>query len=299
MSAKKHHFVPVCYLREWCAEDGMITVYRKDNPNNPYRQIPQKIGLRKYYYSQPTPDGNRDNERLEQFFSREIETKWPLMVQRMQANENINDDLIYMTKFIVAQRVRVPAARDSIERFLAASVKAETLKLRSKGKLPSLPIGMEDQLDNVEVSIDPHMSIHAMIEMALGLGTILDGVGFQVLNNNTDINFLTSDNPVIYFDPTTIYEAMRPYSVQLGGPISFYMPVTSTLMLYGHSSKKDHFARKGLEYAIVEDRDKVAAINNLIVRFAYEAVYSSGKYDKVDIVTNAHLSPILEVNSPP
>ncbi len=299
MSAKRHHFVPVCYLREWSADDGMITVYRKDDPKNPFRQIPQKTGFRKYYYSQPTFDGNRDNERLEQFFSREVETKWPLMVQRMQVNENINDELIYMIEFVVAQRVRVPAARDSIERCLAAFVKARSLQLRFEGKIPPPPIGMEDLLDNVEVSIDPHLSIHAMVEMALGLGTILDGVGFQVLHNNTGINFLTSDNPVIYFDPTTAYEAMRPYSVQLYGPISFYMPVTPKLMLHGHSSKKNHFARNGLEYVVLEDRVEVETINSLIVRFAYETVYSNGNSSEIDIVTGAHLSPILEVDIGP
>jgi hypothetical protein len=46
------------------------------------------------------------------------------------------------------------------------------------------------------------MSLHAMSDLARGFGVILDHLGFEVLHNETDVSFLTSDNPVVCFDPT-------------------------------------------------------------------------------------------------
>ena len=46
------------------------------------------------------------------------------------------------------------------------------------------------------------MSLHAMPDLAKGFSIILDQLGFEVLHNKTDVSFLTSDNPVVCFDPT-------------------------------------------------------------------------------------------------
>ncbi len=73
---KRHHYTPITYLNHFADNLGRIYAYRKDDVNTPLHVRPSEIAFERYYYSQPLPDGSRDNNTLEDFFST-IETTWP------------------------------------------------------------------------------------------------------------------------------------------------------------------------------------------------------------------------------
>jgi len=161
MAKKRHHFLPKAYLKPFCDEEGKLHVYRKDKPEQEIRLSPDNTGFHKYYYSQATPSGRRDDDTLEDLFS-EYESEWPGIVLKFRARENVNRHLDTICAFIGLQRARVPAARDACERILAENVKATIRRMRDQGDLPPLPFGLGDLFDHVDVAIDPHQSIHAM-----------------------------------------------------------------------------------------------------------------------------------------
>ena len=97
----------------------------------------------------------------------------------------------------------------------------------AQGKLPPKPTGHDDILDHLEFSVDPQLSLHAMRNMLLGIGRVFDQVGIGALHNMTDIPFLTSDNPVVWFDPSVPEAKMRPYVLQGGGPVVLLFPADS------------------------------------------------------------------------
>ena len=103
--------------------------------------------------------------------------------------------------------MRVPAARDIS---LAEQAKATHRVLDQAGKLPPKPKGHEDILDHISVSIDPHQSLHAMPALMRGFGHVLNWLEFEVVHNETDVSFLTSDNQVVVFDPTEREKACCP-----------------------------------------------------------------------------------------
>ena len=80
---KRHHYVPICYLDGFTAAGGRIFAYRKDDPFPPLYLKPDEIAFERYYYSQPLLDGGRDNNTIENFFSK-IETTWPPIVERIR-----------------------------------------------------------------------------------------------------------------------------------------------------------------------------------------------------------------------
>lgn len=290
---KKHHYVPVSYLKAFRANDGMVTVFRKDAPDQPHRQIPDEIGFHRYYYAQPLEGGGRDTNRLEDRFS-ELETKWPAIVELMSKAAPVNDRLEDIFSFIGLQRARVPAARDAAERILAEAVMAETRQLRADGKLPRQPDGFEDILNHAVVSIDPHQSIHAMAHIIRAMGEVFDRVGLGVLHNVTSVDFVTSDNPVLYFDPATGSDDMLPYTLQASGNVVLMMPVSPTLMIYGTSWDKSRFASEGLGYGELDDVAKVRMMNETVIRFGYAAIFARGQPDVEIIRKHALLSPVLK-----
>jgi hypothetical protein len=290
---KRHHFVPRTYLRAFCDQNGKLRVYRKDGPVEPLYQAPEATQFRNYYYSQPVPGGGQDNNTLEGFFSK-IESDWPETVAKLHARGAVNDRLANIFEFIALQRVRVPASRDAVEASLAQMVKDSMKFMLDVGSLPAPPLGLEDLPDRVKVSIDPHRSLHAMVTMLEGVAAILRLVGWVAAHNNTGRSFITSDNPVLWFDPSVPLDEQRPYTIQPNGPISVVFPVSPKLALIGSNDYQQFFRKHGLQHVDVPDEEYVFSINQQICRFAYESVITQELGWEEMISRHKATSPIHE-----
>jgi hypothetical protein len=133
-----------------------------------------------------------------------------------------------------------------------------------------------------------------MVEMLRGTGTLLSLIGVGVLKNETDIPFLTSDNPVMWFDPSVAAVDLRPYNVRPDGPISFLFPVAPDLCIYGDNMMRERFAYEGIQYGKLNKPESVVAINRQVCRFAYEAVFAQRTGQDALVREYAALSPVLE-----
>lgn len=295
MDKKRHHYVPKAYLKFFCDEEGKVRMYLKDDPDKVIHQAPDNVAFHKYYYSQPLPEGGMDHNALEDVFS-ELEAKWPPIVEKLQQRENVNDSLEDIFTFTALQRVRVPAARDASEQMLAELVKITARRLDAAGIFPPKPKGFEDILDHAEVAIDPHQSLHAMEHNLSGLGQVFDKIGLGALHNLTDIPFLTSDNPVIWFDPSIPESKMQPYVLQPDGPIVLLFPVAPNLMIYGHSSMREKFAQIGFTHGELSERGRAKVMNRHVCRFAYKAVFAQEVGHEPLIRKYSNLSPTLRTN---
>lgn len=118
---RRHHFVPVTYLRGFTSGDGFLFAVRKDEPDRTIRIRPTEAAFRNYYYSQPLADGSMNHNALEDAFST-FESLWPQIVRTLGSGTNLNSVLNDLHAMIGFQRVRVPAFRDAIEQSLSASL---------------------------------------------------------------------------------------------------------------------------------------------------------------------------------
>ena len=292
MDKKRHHYIPKAYLKFFCDDTGKVLVYRKDDPSKAIPLSPDSTGFHKYYYSQPRPDGGKDHNALEDCFAK-IEGKWPEIVDRLHRRESVNDSLIDLFQFMILQRARVPASRDATESIEAERALASIRRLDGAGKLAPKPEGFEDILDHVEVPINPHQSIHAMIPVMQGTGQVFDRIGFGALHNKTEIPFLTSDNPVIWFDPSVKDSDLQPYVLRPDGPIVLLFPVSPSLVIYGDSPMREQFASEGLGAADLSDIRLVELINRQVCRFAYQTIFAQKAGQERLIHEHAALSPTI------
>jgi hypothetical protein len=239
------------------------------------------------------PEGGQDNNTLEDFFST-IESTWPPLVDRMRSGSATSSDLEALYNFMGLMRVRVPAARDMVEILLAEQIKATARRLDQTGKLPLKPKGQEDILDHMSVSIDPHQSLHAMPALARGFGIVLDQLKFEVVHNETDVSFLTSDNPVAYFDPTVQEASVLPYQVRPPfGSIELLFPVDPDTVLRGCTGPH------ALRHVTLTDRQSAKRINRFAARFGYRFVFSRDQTHEALITKHAGSSPVLKANVAP
>jgi hypothetical protein len=292
MNKKRHHYIPKAYLKSFCDSTGKVLVCRKDDPCKTISLSPDNTGFHKYYYSQPRLDGGKDHNALEECFSK-IEDKWPGIVDRLHRREDVNDSLIDIFQFMILQRARVPASRDATEKIEAERTLAWARRLDAAGKLPPKPKGFEDILSRVEVSINPHQSINAMVPVAQGIGQVFNRIGFGALHNKTEIPFLTSDNPVIWFDPSIKDSDLQPYVLRPDGQIVLLFPVSPSLVIYGDSPMRDQFVSEGLGIADLSDTSLVEAIDRQVCRFGYQAIFAQKTGQERLVQEYATLSPVI------
>lgn len=286
---KRHHYVPVTYLRNFTDQRGRVYVYRKDDPEKPLPLRPQEAGLERYYYSQFADDGTRDDDQLEAAFNL-FENLWPSIVEGLSSRQAEFRNSDYLIAFMAMSRVRVPAFRDAIELQLARSVGNHAKLLYKAGELAPLPEGHEDLLEKLLVSIDPQKSIEAMAHLARPIGMLLAHLEMEAVHNQTGIPFITSDNPLIYFDPTVPESRMLPYTVLPQGPVEALFPVTPNLLVRAHS----RFSGHGVQHRDTDNARWVRRVNRLTAKFAYKAVFASTAEVATLVRTHASKSPVLE-----
>ena len=292
---KRHHYVPVTYLRNFADASGHLQVFRKDDPARPFRQRPESTGFERYYYSQFDDDGARDDDRLEAIFS-EIETDWPAVVAALANREAMFAAAPHIITFLSLTRVRVPAFRDSAELHLGHSVQTQALLLHAAGELPPLPDGFPDLMDKIQVTIDPQKSLEMMARALNDMGKLFATLSFDVLHNATDQAFLTSDNPVIYYDPHVPPLAMRPYTIpQDASRIELLFPVSATMVLRGRTRPR----RRDIGHRTISDRRTIFRINRLICRFGYRTIFATDTREASLIASTAALSPVARLDRMP
>lgn len=292
---KRHHYVPVTYLKNFADNSGHLHVFRKDDPTRPFRQKPESTGFERYYYSQFDGDGVRDNDRLEAIFS-EIEAHWPTVVAALAHREAMFAAAPQIITFLSLMRVRVPAFRDPAELHLGHSVHTQAVLLNAAGELPPLPEGYPDLMEKIQITIDPQKSLETMALALDVMGKLFASLSFDVLHNATDRPFLTSDNPVVYYDPHVPPPALRPYAVPKdASQIELLFPVSTTMMLRGRTRPQ----RSDIGHRTISDRRSIARINRLICRFGYRTIFATDTREASLIASTAALSPVVQLDRMP
>lgn len=162
------------------------------------------------------------------------------------------------------------------------------------GKLPPPPRGFEDIPDKVEVSIDPHQSLHAMPGLLKKIGELFDTVGLAIIHNTSDVPFLTSDNPVVWYDPSVPIESQDPYAISSDGPIAIQFPISPNMMLFGTKEYRERYCTQGLLHGEIPDVEWVHYVNTQTCRFGYGAVIAQSLGQEEMIQAHSALSPVFD-----
>ncbi len=297
---KRHHFVPVTYL-DGFTKGGRLQVYMCDRPGPPLSLAPENIAYRNYYYSQPIPDGGRDNDRIENLFDNEVETHWPEAKAAAREDRLTPELWARLYLMLASLRARVPATREMIETALAAQVRVAHDKLEAAGRLPPKPqILQGDFWDKVHLSIDPHQSMHAMPQILESVNWVQQAVGFEILHNRTDRPFITSDNPVAWYDPTVPAAQRRPYKLdRTTMRTELIFPIDAWTLLRGTNVLKRRQAGGPPLSRDVTDEAVVRRLNRVTAQYAYRLAFGQDSSSERLIRHFAETSPVLRSTTHP
>ncbi|WEK58810.1 MAG: DUF4238 domain-containing protein [Candidatus Brevundimonas phytovorans] len=294
---KRHHFIPITYLEGFTDDRGRIQVYFADKGGEPQPIVPTEIAFRKYYYSQPTPDGGKNNNLLEDLFCSEVEQFWPAAREAARTNSITPESWSHLHVMVASLRARVPATRELIESALAAQVRGIAAKMDREGRLPPMPDGLDDIWSKIDVSIDPHQSIHAMPSILQSTNAVVMNLGFEILHNRTSTPFITSDNPVCFYDPRLPDSQRLPYNLDRKPErAELQFPIDSWTMLRGKTTLKGHQGSRGPFSRTITDESVVRRINRCTARYAYRMSFACDRTSETLITRFADRSPVLRSN---
>jgi hypothetical protein len=285
---KQHHYIPTTYLENFCDDEGTLWLHDKWTGKS-FPSQPSSVLKEKRYYAQPDHSKKTWNHSIERFFSEKIETDWSKTVRLIQSSPQRVGQLYNLHMSLYAFRVRVPNCRKAIEYSLQEQVKLFSSFMKGKEFLENERRIIEhfnktlnksyksmDELYEdgaMVITIDPHKSLLAMADIAMGFSRVVSELQFHFVKNQTAIDFNSSDNPIVYFPVGQSVVDCEPYQFRPDRPFEFIFPITKRHCLYHNSLNP--IATQQIAVTETNNPGFVKRINDFVGAFADRYVVSS------------------------
>lgn len=213
---KRHHFLPIFYLKNFC-ENEFFWVY--DREKNEYRkQTPNNTATQKKYYSFIGCDGKEHNE-IENKVLSDIETETKPIIDKINNRKIINlYEKMILTIFITFLHLRGPGfekeMNDIFEKFIKIyakftfSTEENTKKIikRLEGNNKQKKLSPKKLIDfvnkeNYKVKAHRVFSLKMMYELAQELPIYFIQMDWQFCYSPKTSLFVTSDTPFVLIPP--------------------------------------------------------------------------------------------------
>lgn len=212
------------------------------------------------------------------------------MRRKIEINQ---EDWAGFVRFISSMHIRVPSKRYAVIELLRESVFREMSQYDLD--MPDMPEeifrqyrglagesakdkpSIKDLIDvgMVRVSIDPHRYISSMSRLVSSIILFSKGFSFgvpRVLHNETDVPFVSSDNPVCFYSGQSLKHVESPYRVRDSRSFSFIFPISSKMILVNGCLAKGRNI-----HTSVDRVDFVRDVNRVVFKFANRFVFSGNR----------------------
>lgn len=215
---KKQHFIPQCYLKAWCDPSAPINlnpyvwVFSKDG-NHVKKKSPKNIFFETDMYTVIKADGTRDlvlEHGLMQLESQYATIRDRKLSRQLPLDPN---DHLNVCAFLAAMHARTRASREHWgqqwkQPLVIMDKMMEWLHLATPEQIEqavsaSVPTSSSaDSLTYEDIKTLVEDPLQNMLPIIVQAETpLLCKLDFAVLTTTDDIGFITSDHPVIWFDP--------------------------------------------------------------------------------------------------
>jgi hypothetical protein len=291
---KRHHFVSVTYMNGFTDDAGKIRVYRSEAPEEPIHVKPAAIGFEKYYYSKDRPEGGEEHHELEDLWAA-IEEVWPATLRAVRARRLSPAISFNVLGMVAIMKTRVPAARDRNSLLMAAELRASMEALERIGKLPTEYQIYAGKLDTVPVAANPKRTLAKIFEEMKEIGDLYFRMGFEVFHNSSDLPFITSDNPVCFYNPVDFIHRRSPYDLE--ADVELIFPLDAHTALRGNSKLKP--VNQIVRHRQVRDASAVRRLNRTIAQFGYRYVIAADRSSDDLAGLYAQCCPTVEIEVRP
>lgn len=243
----KQHYVPNCYLKAWCdpqtpkGREPYVWMFPKEGGQGK-RKAPSNIFSEPEIYTLYTDDGKPDRSIETSFSSLEGEfTK----IRRLRLNKkkplDVQDEIL-LRLFIAAMHARTKAMISHIKNIWKEPLEMmDEIDEKLRDATPEERLQMAHATQPITGNQDDSFSREDLQEMFDNpVGTLMipqiqiemdsyTRMGLAIMNTSGNERFITSDNPVVWFDPEACKRPW-PYNVAALGykTVEIYFPISPT-----------------------------------------------------------------------
>ncbi|MCD4699990.1 MAG: DUF4238 domain-containing protein [Phycisphaerae bacterium] len=230
---RKHHYLPQFYLRGFSVNGRQIYQIEKDSSRGYLCSIEDAAAIRDYY--ELDYPGAKDPQSVEKRLA-EIENRHSDVLRQIIENGSISPDVhARLVEFVSLMRLRVPAVKAYIEKFLRQMVRSTTVIMERNGMLPPAPEVLPEVLkvDEVQIVIANWKCLEEMFVLAANpkILKILASMQPRIFHVPAGAMLLTCDQPVAIYHPEA--SPNDPYGIGIvhaHTEISF--PLSSQVLLH-------------------------------------------------------------------
>ena len=255
-----NHYVPQFYLKNFSGNDS-IGVYNFERKKFVDETAIRKVGGREHLY------GNDD--KLENWFQ-DLEGKWAEIIKNILQQEKIPRDsteYTYLLIFVYLSDIRGAEVADRFHDFKLQEGKNVARILKEQGKL-NMP---EEVIDNLTLKIDRPNLVY--IQGMQKLISIISELCPLLIINESDVDFITSDVPVVKYNKWFIErEYMHPCGFGHMGAHCF-IPLSPRVCfcLYDDGVYNNQYGKK--DRIRIYQSKVVSELNSLFIENAYKEIY--------------------------
>jgi hypothetical protein len=304
---KQHHYIPQTYLSAFASVEGYVCLYDLWNEARLIRTTPKNMLKEKDLYTQPVHAEGRFDTNFETLFS-EIEGWWPTLLNALESRQELDDAARErLFEFIVMMRVRVKTTLKAASKLLQEigedaisavdqPLVGEALEVfrraapdlgPSQGRSDVQPIDLINA-GLANLSVDPHRALVCLPNLVLGMAHVVGRMGLlSLIHNRTAVDFITSDNPVVYQAKNSSGNIGQPYTTTSSGDFEFYFPLSPRLAI-----RFATYARTLPTHRNEFSENVVRRMNLLVARFADRYVVTRNPVDAAPLLEFADECPI-------
>ena len=285
---RRHHILPRFYLEGFTSPLKKSILYQYEKGNSKIvKTTPENAAVIKDYYSFDDPPSEEVENMVEEILAI-VESYSAPVLEKIKEKEEIDDeDRENFSIFLAYMFTRVPHHRQMTEEIYGKGMKSWLMALASHkegfksemkkyeentGKKIDVPFEKLRKFlaDESKYEVRPHPNISLdFVSFGLEIAPIFQDMKWSFLEATENYKYLTSDNPIYYFDPTA------PPGQGIGlinENIEVYFPVSRDLMFFGCWHNVQGYKKS--ENNSIKNRNKNTIVN--ASRFVYSPHYSKG-----------------------
>ncbi len=257
---KEQHYVPKMYLKNFSI-NGMFNMLMISDPNDSIKHVP--------YFSQCKKTYMYGIDKIWEKKLNKLEKKWDSVIQSQLSGNNLEFNKHDIIEFILFQKFRTNQDIDIAEHNLTPAInRIGSIIERSQGLnlSPETSQKIKDKFIKEHFSRDKISNLN--LEMAENNSLYLSNLDLIRIENQTEMNFVTSNNPVIYANP---FNQDNGLGLLLGG-IVFMIPISPKLMYV----LADTLLYPNLRNSniMINDKNEILKLNFMQYTNSYGIVYS-------------------------
>ena len=268
---KKQHYVPQFYLRRFSYNDRQLGLYNLPTMTHVPNATVRHECYENYFYGEDSP-----LEDLFGYFEGETRQIFEVIDEHQMLPVKTADVHRMMAIYIILQSARTPEAvaeaNELTHRLTKATVSAFLESNTANNMTPAEIAMMQNSLDNDRVQFSLKDAPQQAVQFNLRAWPLILDLRCALLINRAVPDFITSDNPVIKFNP--FMSSIKNFSgtglASKGLLLMFPISPRATLLLY---DTRTYLVGDGNTEIFVTDPEDIRAINTLQVCSCSKKIY--------------------------